>query len=305
MTSAPTHNTEHHMPCVFLALALCLRYPCTMTAAPLLHALLTDSPEDVESWCRASAGREAAVFRTVIPQALEGSRAAALDYVAAWRSLSEWMLGSIHSERPDLVAETAEGLRIVDDAGTPGSASWFLLETEALSAPFSPWVARTNDLGIGSCAALLQTLRIALRGLHPVAIDAPALPHLDLSVTQLEAFRMNVTRALSHDERDLERIQRIFGLSTTDLGRLFGVTRQAVQQWQASDVPLARRAKVSTVGSIADLLDAHLKTDRIPGIVRRPAPAYGGRSIIEMIQEDHHDAVLDQVRSSFDWAIPA
>jgi len=276
-----------------------------MTADSLFHALETDSPEDVESWCRESVGRDAEVLRTVLRSALEGSQTAAFDYVRAWRSLSQSLLAAIHTERPELVTETDGGLRIVDDARAPGSASWFVLETEALSAPFSPWVTRTNDLGVGSCAALLQTLRTALAGLHPVPMDAQALPHLDVSVAQLDAFRRNVTSALSHDEADLDRIQRIFGLSITDLGRLFGVTRQAVAQWQSSEVPPARGAKVSTVGSIADLLDSQLKTGRIPGIVRRPAPAYAGRSILEMIQEDQHNAVLDQVRSSFDWAIPA
>ncbi|MFV1962841.1 MAG: hypothetical protein ACC658_13540, partial [Acidimicrobiia bacterium] len=138
-----------------------------------------------------------------------------------------------------------------------------------------------------------------------VRLDAPALPHLDVSVAQLDAFRRNVTRALSHDEQDLERIQRIFGLNITDLGRLFGVTRQAVTQWQSMEIPAARHEKVSAVGSIADLLDSHLKTDRVPGVVRRPATAYGGLTILGMIEENRQDAVLEQVRSSFDWAIPA
>ncbi len=276
-----------------------------MTADALFHALETESPDDIESWCRESVGDDAAVLRVALEQAIAGSQMAAFDYVRAWRSLSESLLAEIHTQRPDLVTESQEGLRIVDVALATGAVSTFVLDNEALSAPFSPWVARTNDLGIGSCAALLQNLRIVLQGLHPVRLDAPALPHLDVSVAQLDAFRRNVTRALSREERDLERIERSFGLTITDLGRLFGVTRQAVTQWQSTEVPTARREKVSIVGSIADLLDAHLKTDRVPGVVRRPATAYGGLTILEMIEEDRHDAVLEQVRSSFDWAIPA
>jgi hypothetical protein len=271
----------------------------------LFYALETESPDDIESWCRESVGDDVAVFRTVLQQAMEGSQAAAFDYVRAWRSLSQSLLAEIHTQRPDLVTESEDGLRIVDIALVPGSASSFVLENGALSAPFSPWVALTNDLGVGSCAALLQNLRIALRGLHPVRLDAPALPHLDVSVAQLDAFRRNVTRALSHDEPDLERIQRIFGLNITDLGRLFGVTRQAVTQWQTTEIPAARREKVAAVGSIADLLDSRLKTDRVPGVVRRPAAAYAGFTILEMIEESRQDTVVEQIRSSFDWAIPA
>jgi hypothetical protein len=276
-----------------------------MMTDALFYALETESPDDIESWCRESVGDDVAVFRTVLQQAMEGSQAAAVDYVWAWRSLSQSLLAEIHTQRPDLVTESEDGLRIVDIALVPGSASSFVLENGALSAPFSPWVALTNDLGVGSCAALLQNLRIALRGLHPVRLEAPALPHLDVSVAQLDAFRRNVTRALSNDEPDLERIQRIFGLNITDLGRLFGVTRQAVTQWQTTEIPAARREKVSAVGSIADLLDSRLKTDRVPGVVRRPAAAYGGFTILEMIEESRQDIVAEQIRSSFDWAIPA
>lgn len=276
-----------------------------MTQSALFHALETESADDIESWCRESVSGDAAVLRIVLQRAMAGSQAAAFDYVRAWRSLSQSLLAEIHAERPDLVAESEEGLRIVDIAQAPGSVSSFVLENEALIAPFSPWVARTNDLGTGSCAALLQSLRSAIQGLRPVRLDAPGLPHLDISVDQLDAFRRNVTRALSGDERELYRIQRIFDLNITGLGRLFGVTRQAVAQWQSTEVPAARREKVSTVGSIADLLDSRLKSDRIPGVVRRPATAYGGLSILAMIEESRQDAVLEQVRSSFDWAIPA
>ncbi|MFV1963338.1 MAG: hypothetical protein ACC658_16090, partial [Acidimicrobiia bacterium] len=194
-----------------------------MTTDALFHALETESPDDIESWCRESVGDDAALFRIVLQQAMAGNQAAAFEYVRAWRSLSQSLLAEIHTQRPDLVTESEEGLRIVDIALAPGSASNFVLENEALSAPFSPWVALTNDLGVGSCAALLQSLRTAIRGLRPVRLEAAALPHLDVSVAQLDAFRRNVTRDLSHDEQDLEHIQRIFGLNITKLGRLFGV----------------------------------------------------------------------------------
>lgn len=276
-----------------------------MTDSALFHALHTDSPDEIEAWCRESVGDDAAVLRVALRRALAGSRPAAIDYVRAWRSLSETLLAQIHMERPDLVAESEGALRIVDVDRAPGSLSSFVLEIEALSAPFSPWVARTNDLGTGSCAALLQNLRTAIRGLRPVRLDAPALPHLDVSAAQLDAFRRNVTRALSRDEQDLDRIQHIFDLNITELGRLFGVTRQAVTQWQSTQVPAARREKVATVGSVADLLESRLKTDRIPGVVRRSAPAYRGLTILGMIEENQQDAVLEQVRSSFDWAVPA
>ena len=61
-------------------------------------------------------------------------------------------------------------------------------------------------------------------------------------------------------------------------------------------------AKVTTVASLADLLARKLKVERIPGIARRPAAAYGGLTMLEMITADRHDELLALVRASFDPA---
>lgn len=112
-------------------------------------------------------------------------------------------------------------------------------------------------------------------------------------------------RRLDEGDLPLERIRQVFALNLTKLGELFGVTRQAVSQWLETGVPEGREVKVSTVASIANLLGRQLKTDRIPGIVRREADAYGGRTALQMIKEDRHLELLDITRASFDWAVPA
>src|SRR4051794_18020720 len=100
----------------------------------------------------------------------------------------------------------------------------------------------------------------------------------------------------------LDPIAETFELSETELGRLFGVSRQAVGQWRERGVPSSRMAKVTTVVAIGDLLRHQLKPERIPGIARRPADAYGGLSILEMIERDRQDELQAQIRQSFDWA---
>ena len=96
-----------------------------------------------------------------------------------------------------------------------------------------------------------------------------------------------------------------FGLSETELARLFGVRRQAIGQWRERGIPSARQAKAATIAATAELLSRQLKAERIPGIVRKPAKAYGGLSILEMIERDRHAELQEIVRRSFDWAIPA
>ena len=100
----------------------------------------------------------------------------------------------------------------------------------------------------------------------------------------------------------LDPVAETFELSETDLGRLFGVSRQAVGQWRERGVPSSRMAKLATTAAICDLLRHRLKPERIPGIARRPARAYGGLSMLEMIEGDRQDELQAEIRRSFDWA---
>ncbi len=99
----------------------------------------------------------------------------------------------------------------------------------------------------------------------------------------------------------LDQIGEVFGLSKTDLGRIFGVSRQAIDTWHAGGVPAARQEKAAVVAAIAELLSRRLKAERIPGVARRPADAYGGLTMLEMIERDRHLELLASVRAAFDW----
>jgi DNA-binding XRE family transcriptional regulator len=99
----------------------------------------------------------------------------------------------------------------------------------------------------------------------------------------------------------LDPIAETLELSETELGRLFGVSRQAVGQWRERGVPSNRMSKVTTVAAICDLLHHQLKPERIPGIARRPADAYRGLSMLEMIERDRQDELQAKIRRSFDW----
>src|SRR4029077_21265420 len=97
----------------------------------------------------------------------------------------------------------------------------------------------------------------------------------------------------------LDPIAQTFELTETELGHLFGVSRQAVGQWRERGVPSNRMAKVTTVAAVGDLLGHQLKPERIPGVARRPAGAYGGLSMIQMVERDREDELLMLIRRSF------
>ena len=103
----------------------------------------------------------------------------------------------------------------------------------------------------------------------------------------------------------LDEIADTFSLSDTELAGLFGVRRQAVSQWRRRGLPGARQEKAAAVAAVGELLRHRLKPERIPGIARRPARAYGRLTMLEMIERDRHLELLMEVRGSFDWAAAA
>ena len=63
----------------------------------------------------------------------------------------------------------------------------------------------------------------------------------------------------------LDPVAETLELSETELGRLFGVSRQAVGQWRERGVPSNRMAKLATVAAICDLLAAPAQAGADPG----------------------------------------
>jgi hypothetical protein len=103
----------------------------------------------------------------------------------------------------------------------------------------------------------------------------------------------------------LERIGRVFDLSASELGHVFGVGPEAAHKWPAAGVPAAHHEKFAVLVALCDRLEGKLQGDRIPVVTRRQADIYGGRSMLELIYEDEHRQVLASVRDSFEWSLPA
>ena len=236
--------------------------------------------------------------------ALQGRPAGVRRYVRAHRELTERLLAAMHEARPDLVMRDDAGEYCVARPGGCSRTSIELLRTFAADAPFSPWV-QLKGPGTGVALDLLARARALLPGVEPLALPAGAsFPRLD-DPDALLRFTCLVAEAQQAERSDLERARAVFGLSVTELGDLFGVTRQAASLWLADGPPAARRAKAATVASIADVLARRLKPARIPGIARRPAFEYGGETMLQIIAADRHDWLLDSVRRSFDYTATA
>jgi DNA-binding XRE family transcriptional regulator len=244
-----------------------------------------------------------------LERALEGSDEATRGYVRCYHELTLRVLDEAHRARPDVMVRTADGhLALIDVKGTPRRAPVEALETASAEAPFGPWTAR---FPLEEAVALDLTSRvrqlIGLRALDLAPADSRLGEVVDVDDLIALRFLRRVRFHLNHpdEEHPLRRLTDAFVLSKTELASLFGVRRQAVDQWRERGVPSERQEKVQTLVAICDLLERKLKPGRLAGVARRPADAYGGKTMLELIAADRHRELLELVRDSFDWATAA
>ena len=95
------------------------------------------------------------------------------------------------------------------------------------------------------------------------------------------------------------RVLSAWDLSRSEAARYFGVTRQALSKWLRQGVPAERAEAVADLAAATDLLVHHLKRDRIPAVVRRPAPQLGNRSLLDLLAAGDTRAVLEACRAMF------
>jgi DNA-binding XRE family transcriptional regulator len=253
--------------------------------------MLVGSPAKAAAAVGKIAGEAMAEIEVALPGAVRGDPQQLDIYVSAANLMTERLLKATQAARPDAAK----------------SALWTkaILRGGAINAPFSPWVGVMGP-GKGVALALVSLLRQTLPDTSP--LESPPRrrpPDWDLDDRGAVRFYRAVADLLEKVESPLERARRALDLNRTELAALFGVTRQAVERWEAQGVPSERQDKLSTIGAIVDVLEMRLKPDRIAGAARRPAAAYGDRSILEAIAAGDEGLVLAELRDAFDWATPA
>ena len=249
-----------------------------------------------------------------VRRASTGDWMAAREYLLHWRRLADGLLGLLHRQRPDVIVEQADGRLLIIDA--KGDATETTLDRVLAVAPVAPcsgWVARAG-LGRGIALRLLAEIREEVPGAAPLVPKAGLCPHWAPGDRLRTAVRL-IGRALAEpsgsDDRAtgsaslLKRAMELFEIDKTELATLFGVRRQAVEQWERRGVPAERQAKLATMVAVGELLARRLRPGLLPGVARRSAPGYQGRTMLQMIKDDRHDDLLEDVRASFDWATTA
>ena len=98
----------------------------------------------------------------------------------------------------------------------------------------------------------------------------------------------------------LERFTELWGLSNSAAAAAFGVSRQAFSKWLKTGAPGGRADAVADLAAATDLLDRYVKRERIPAVVRRPAPMLGDRSLLDLASDGETRQVAEAVEQMFD-----
>jgi hypothetical protein len=100
--------------------------------------------------------------------------------------------------------------------------------------------------------------------------------------------------------RPLERLLNLWGLSAAQGAQLFGISRQAFMKWLKGGPPADRAEAIAALAAATDLLDHHLKRERIAAVVRRKAPQLSGQSLLGLAAAGEYLKVRSAVESMFD-----
>ncbi len=140
----------------------------------------------------------------------------------------------------------------------------------------------------------------------------------DLAATTPEAAAAELAHTLRNDpawldafseamrqERSANQARWVFeswGISQSEAGRLFGVSRQAVSRWLVDGIPATQLAAFADLAAATDILTHYVKRDRLPAVVRRPARAFEGQSLLDMLRDGRTPDIVIACRTMFQFA---
>jgi hypothetical protein len=139
-------------------------------------------------------------------------------------------------------------------------------------------------------------MAVALTDMSPMEAAAAVLAEQDHEWTRSLVDELD--RAIR--SQPLERFVDLWGLSNAAAARVFGVSRQAFSKWLANGPPPSRVGAVADLATATDLLDRYVKRERIPAVVRRPAPLLGDTSLLDHAASGDTRGVADSVVAMFD-----
>jgi hypothetical protein len=197
----------------------------------LADALKTDSIQDAIRVLNDTTQASLEVFDRDLLPALSGAWIAVKNVVGTWLNL---LNEALEAQRLPGAAPKAKSVIDISRSRESNLQQVVMLQGRVADAPGSTWVLEYG-LGLGAVLSLIEDVRRADDKLTPFP-QAPRSGFPDLGPgADFVRYRRLVDIALRGEAPPLERAQELFELNLTDLAELFGVTRQAVQQWRVRE----------------------------------------------------------------------
>jgi hypothetical protein len=99
----------------------------------------------------------------------------------------------------------------------------------------------------------------------------------------------------------LVRIAQVFGLNKTETARIFGISRQGLDEWYRKGVPMGRLGDVTRTQALANALHDRFVPERLPQIVRSPLPGLDGATILAALRTHGTIAIFDLLDRAFSY----
>lgn len=233
---------------------------------------------DLESvWSSATAPALVEAVTTTWPESLRVLDECAGDLIRQPRAAARHMVAALSDVADDFLGSEAltvevQPRRLRELAIMRGS-----------EAGFGGWGA-TFGFGPGVLAATVAALREMVH--DTPAVVAPTGVSTLVEEVDPVVFAAAVNDCLRGISDPLDRVQRGLGLSDTGLACLFGVSRQAVDQWKGRGVPPSRREALAHMVATVDLLERKLRPGQLPLMAATVVDGLGGRTLLEAMAAD-------------------
>jgi DNA-binding XRE family transcriptional regulator len=231
-------------------------------------------------------GERFLIFEEARPAALRGEWSAVTVVVRLWLGLVDDVLNVASADFPDLVKNVDDRVALLTASNELSEEPVMHLDRLIGEILFSPLLARFGT-GLGVGVAAIEAIRSLLPGCPALHVDeSPGWPDLPLGA-DTEQYRRLVDLALRSMQPPLAKAKESFGLNNSELAQFFGVTRQAVDQWERSgEVPTARRDKLAKLVSLGELLESKLGPGRLSLVAWRRVDGFNGKTMLDLVAED-------------------
>jgi hypothetical protein len=241
-----------------------------------LSLVLTGSPGQVEHWIQVEGlviqGPPTAFADLQSFQAANGlvtsvdpllHRYAELATAVMKEDVGNLVAALLHAELPGVVASPWFGL----------SGSFSIDVCLGVTARFRAWV---GEAAAANHTTTLQVKPLVSDRLH----DWQPLPGKAVSYVAAASVDQFANEQGEEGYRNkLDRIQSLFGLSSSELSQMLDVSREGLRKWQMGySIAPRRSSEIDDLHSLATWFANHLRPEALPAFVRRSVPALNGQS---------------------------